>query len=167
MYIISLHTVPTPTVNISPSGPIQGAMVGSPQVINCIVAGVIEVESSSVMIAWMGPNGVDVMNNSGTIFLDLTASNGNTTYTSSLQFAYLIEGDNGTYTCNFMASEISVSQSVELPLTSKLSFTSHLCVQRVYIYSYVGIKIILPELITALKKPAFFVFLRTYIITYV
>ena len=128
MYIISLHTVSIPTVTISPSGPIQGAMVNSPQVINCIVTEVIGVESSSVMIAWIGPNGVDVMNNSRTIFLDPTPSNGDTTYTSSLQFTYLIEGDNGTYSCNFMAGEISVSQSVELPLTSKLSFTSYLCV---------------------------------------
>ena len=48
---IALYTVPTPTVTISPSGPIQGAMVGSPQVINCTVSTVSGVESSSVMIS--------------------------------------------------------------------------------------------------------------------
>ena len=68
------------------------------------------------------------MNNSRTMIMDTTTPNDDTTYTSSLQFTYLMEGDNGTYTCNFIAGEISVSQSVELSLTSKLSFTSYFCV---------------------------------------
>ena len=119
--IISLHAVPPPNVTISPSSPIQGAVGSSSQVINCSVTEVFGVESDSAMIGWMGPNG-DIMNNSRTMIMD-------TTYTSSLQFTYLMEGDNGTYTCNFMAGEISVSQSVELqPLTSKLSLTSYFCV---------------------------------------
>ena len=50
----ALHTVPTPTIIISPSGTIQGAIVGSPQVITCRVTTVSGVESSSVMISWMG-----------------------------------------------------------------------------------------------------------------
>ena len=80
------------------------------------------------MIGWMGPNG-DIMNSSRRMIMDTTISNDETTYTSSLQFTYLMEGDNGTYTCNFMAGEISVSQSVELQsLTSKLLFTSYFCV---------------------------------------
>ena len=37
-------TVPTPTVSITPSGPIQGAMVGSPQDIQCTVSTVSGVE---------------------------------------------------------------------------------------------------------------------------
>ena len=106
----------------------QGAVGSSSQVINCIVTEVFGVESSLAMIGWMGPNG-DIMNNSRTMFLDTTISSDETTYTSILQFTYLMEGDDGTYTCNFMAGEISVSQSVELQsLTSKLSFTSYFCV---------------------------------------
>ena len=120
MSIIPLHTVPPPNVTISPSGPIQGAMVGSPQVINCTVSTVSGVESSSVMISWMGPNG-DIMNTSRTMIMDDYNSADNI-YTSSLQFTYLMEGDEGAYTCNFMAEEISVPQSVELPLISKLLF---------------------------------------------
>ena len=60
------------------------------------------------MIGWMRPNG-DIMNNSRTMIMDTTISNDETTYTSSLHFTYLMEGDNGTYICNFMADEISVS----------------------------------------------------------
>ena len=113
----ALHTVLTPTITISPSGPIQGAMVGSPQVINCTVSTISGMESSSVMISWMGPGGV--ITNDSRVTISPTTSSGNT-YTSSLQFTYLMEGDKGTYTCNVMILETSGSQSVELQsLTSK------------------------------------------------
>ena len=110
--------VPTPNVTLSPSGPIQNATVGNPGGIDCRVSTVSGVESSSVMISWMGPGGV--ITNDSRVTISPTTSSGNT-YTSSLQFTYLMEGDNGTYTCNWMIFETSVSQSVELqPLTSKL-----------------------------------------------
>ena len=118
--IITLHTVPTPTVTISPSGPIQGAMVGSPQVINCTVSAVSGVEFSSVMVSWMGPGGnIDATNN--IVSIGSITAGGNNMYTSSLLFDYLMEGDEGTYTCNVMILGTSESESVELQsLTSKL-----------------------------------------------
>ena len=77
------------------------------------------VETSSVMISWMGPGGISVMNDSR-IFISQTTSSGNN-HTSSLQFTYLMEGDEGIYTCNVMILETSASQSVDLrSLTSKL-----------------------------------------------
>ena len=93
-------------------------MVGNPQVINCTVSTVSGVESSSVMISWMGPGGV--ITSDSRVIISTTTSSGNT-YTSSLQFTYLMEGDEGTYTCNVMILETSGSRSVELQLpTSKL-----------------------------------------------
>ena len=110
--IITLYTVPTLTISTLPSSPIQGAMVGSPQVINCTVSTVSGVESSSVMISWMGPGGSSLLNDSR-VTISPTTSNGNT-YTSSLQFTYLMEGDEGSYTCNVMILEVNGSQLVEL-----------------------------------------------------
>ena len=115
-YTISLHTVPPPTVTISPSGPIQGAMVGSLQVINCTVSTVSGVEPRSVMISWMRLGGDSTMTDCRVNII--TTSSGNT-YTSSLQFTYLMEGDEGTYTCNVMILETSESKSVELSTESK------------------------------------------------
>ena len=112
--ISNFSIVPTLAVIISPTGPIQGVMVGSPQVINCRVRTFSEVQSSLVFISWIGPNGNDVMNASRMI-ISPTTSSGNT-HTSSLQFTYLMEGDEGTYTCNVMILEISESQSVTLSL---------------------------------------------------
>ena len=92
--------------------------MGSPQVINCTVSTVSGVESSSVMISWMGPG--EVITNDNRVIISPTTSSGNT-YTNSLQFTYLMEGDEGTYTCNVMILETNGSQSVELQsLISKL-----------------------------------------------
>ena len=98
-------TVPTPTVSISPSGPIQGAMVGSPQDIQCTVNTVSGVELSSVMTIWMGPGG-DTISNDSRVTISPTSGSGNN-YTSSLQFMYLMEGDvdEGIYTCSVMILE--------------------------------------------------------------
>ena len=124
--IITLHTVPTPTVTISPSGPIQGAMVGSPQVINCTVSTVSGVQFSSIMISWMGP-GENINATNDRVSIGSVTAGGNNMYTRSLQFTYLIEGYEGTYTCNVMILETSESESVELQsLTSKLSFITYM-----------------------------------------
>ena len=119
-YYLVLHAVPTsPDVTVSPSGSIQEAMVGSPQVINCTVSTVSGVESSSVMISWMGPGGN--ITNDSRVTISPTTSSGND-YTSSLEFEYLAEGDEGNYTCNVMILDTSGSQSVNIiALTSKHS----------------------------------------------
>ena len=110
--IFYILTVSDPNITISPLGPIQGAMVGSPLVINCTVSTVSGVESSSVMISWRGPGGGSIVNNSRVTISPITSSGNN--YTSSLQFTYLMEGDEGTYTCNVTVLDNIVSQSVEI-----------------------------------------------------
>ena len=94
--------------------------MGSPQVINCTVSTVSGVKSSSVMISWMGPGGnIDATN--GRVTIGSVTAGGNNMYTRSLQFTYLMEGDEGIYTCNVTILETSESQSVELQhLISKL-----------------------------------------------
>ena len=107
-----LFLVPTPTIDTLslPSDPIQGAMVGSPQDIQCIVSTVSGVELSSVMISWMGPGGEFITNDSR-VTISPTTSGGNN-YTSSLQFTYLMKGDEGMYTCNVMILETSASNVI-------------------------------------------------------
>ena len=100
-------TVPTPTVSITPSGPIQGALVGSPQDIQCTVSTVGGVELSSVMISWMGPGG-DTITNDSRVTISPTSGTDNN-YTSSLQFSYLREEDIGNYFCAALILETSAS----------------------------------------------------------
>ena len=118
--IIALHIVPTPTITISPSSRIQGAMVGIPHVINCTVNTVNGVEISSVMIRWIRARGVYLTSDTR-VAITPTTSSGSNTYISSLQFAYLMEGDEGIYNCIVMILEISISTSVNIQsLISKL-----------------------------------------------
>ena len=85
--------------------------MGSPQVINCTVSTVSGVESSLVIISWMGPGGT--ITSDSRVTISPTTSSGNT-YTSSLQFTYLMEGDEGTYTCNVMILETNGNSSIEM-----------------------------------------------------
>ena len=84
--------------------------MGSPQLINCMMSTVSGVESR-IMISWIGPGGV--ITNDDRVTISPTTSSGNI-YTSSLQFTYLMEGDEGTYTCNVTIFDTGGSQSVEI-----------------------------------------------------
>ena len=95
--------------------------MGSPQVINCTVSTVNGVEYSSVMISWIGPGG-NIEATNGRVSIGSVTAGGNNMYTRSLLFDYLMEGDEGNYTCKVMILETSESQSVVLePLTGRLS----------------------------------------------
>ena len=93
--------------------------MGSPQVIKCIVSTVSGVESTLVIVSWMGPGGkIDTTNSR--VYIGSVTPGGNNTFTSSLQFTYLMEGDEGTYTCNVTILESSGNSSVDiLSLASK------------------------------------------------
>ena len=106
-------------VTITPSGPIQGAMVGSPQDIQCTVSTVSGVELSSVMISWMGPGGDTITNNSR-VTISPTSGSGNN-YTSSLQFMYLMEGDEGRYECSVLILETTASSLVQMDKITSMS----------------------------------------------
>ena len=105
-------TVPSPTVSITPSGPIQGAMVGNPQDIQCTVNTVSGVELNSVMISWTGPGG-DTIRNDSRVTISPTSGSGNN-YTNSLQFVYLMEGDEGIYVCSVFILETFTSISMKV-----------------------------------------------------
>ena len=95
-------------------------MVGSPQDIQCIVSTVSGVELSSVMISWMRPGGESITNNSR-VTISPTTSSGNN-YTSSLQFTYLMEGDEGMYTCNVMILDTTASELFTLSNLISMSY---------------------------------------------
>ena len=113
------HLVPTPNITTLPSGPIQGAMVGSPQDIQCKVSTISGVSLSSVKINWTRSGGKSLKNDSR-VTISPTTSNGNN-YTSKLWFRYLMEGDEGNYTCEVMIvnARNSISQRLAI-LTGKI-----------------------------------------------
>ena len=104
--------------------PTSQPRVGMSVDIVCRVSTVSGVESSSVFISWTGPGGGLVggpIINDSRVSISPTTSSGNN-FTSSVQFTYLMEGDEGTYTCNVIILETSGSSSCMLPsLISKLA----------------------------------------------
>ena len=87
--------------------------MGSPQVINCTVSTVTGVVSSLVMVNWIGPGG-NINATNGRVSVGSVTNDGNNTYTRSLQFTYLMEGDDGLYNCNVTILETDAAASVNL-----------------------------------------------------
>ena len=105
--------------------PTSQPRVGTNVDIVCTVTTGSGVESSSVLISWTGAgegSGGGPIINDSRVSISPTTSSGNN-YTSSIQFTYLMEGDEGTYTCNVMILETSGASSYILPsLISKFKF---------------------------------------------
>ena len=105
--------------------------MGSSLNIQCTVSTVSGVESSEVMINWFIPEGsIDETN--GRVSVGSVTDKGNNTYTSSLQFDYLMEGDEGLYSCRVTIRvtgvQVAISGSLH-SLTSKcVCPCSHVCV---------------------------------------
>ena len=88
-------TVPSFSVSLSDS--IQRAMIGSPLAIQCTID-TDGMDLGTVMISWMGPGGDTITSGSR-----VTIS-GTTGLMSTLNFMYLMEEDEGTYTCSVITS---------------------------------------------------------------
>ena len=110
--------VPIPDVSVIPFGSIVDGIVGSPQEIHCTVSTVSGVELTSIMISWMGPGGDTITNDSRVTISPITAINND--FISTLEFTYLMEGDEGIYNCDVMILETTASGIIEIRnLTSK------------------------------------------------
>ena len=116
-----MHTAGTYMVTVTLSSR-QNRIVGNPEEFTCTVSGAVGAELSSVMISWMGPGGV--ITNDNRVTISPITSSGND-FLSTLRFKYLMEGDEGTYTCNVMILDSSVTGSITL---SSLIGKSHFCI---------------------------------------
>ena len=128
-YKYSFIIVPLPDISILPVGTIIDGIVGNPQEIHCTVSTVNGVELSSVMISWMGPGGDTIRNDSRVTISQIIQVNND--YVSTLEFAYLMEGDEGIYTCDTMILGTEASSTSEIKnLTSKLWITDFYALKR-------------------------------------
>ena len=82
--------------------------MGSPQVITCTA---ITPTLLDVVFNWTGPSG-NIIDDSR-VTISQTVINGEN-YTRSLQFTYLMEGDEGTYTCVVSLLSINNSDSINI-----------------------------------------------------
>ena len=87
-------------------------MVGSHQPLHCTVRTISGVELKSVIVVWTGPDGV--ITSDSRVTIDPTTGSSETDFISTLQFAYLMEGDEGYYQCDVMILETTASDFIEI-----------------------------------------------------
>ena len=93
--------------------------MGSPLTIQCIANTTDPFDVNDVIFTWIEPGGDTITNDDNRVTVDPTTSSGRN-YTSSLQISYLMEGDNGSYTCNVTTFDMSRSATAVLgPLIGK------------------------------------------------
>ena len=110
-YYVYIHTAPTLMVITSIFNN-QVILVGNTEVVTCTVSGAVGVSLSSVMISWTGPGGANITIDSR-VTIGPTTSNGNN-FLSTLRFEFLMEGDEGIYTCNVTILDTTVSAISDL-----------------------------------------------------
>ena len=115
-YVFS--AVPNFNIHILPIGSLQGAMVGDKQTIHCIINTVSGITLNSVIVKWIDPSGISLTNSSRITISQVTvgSSNNNSinSFTSSLDFMYLMEGDEGTYRCDVTILQTNASVKFEV-----------------------------------------------------
>ena len=118
MYV-SIVLAPIIDVSINSKTSLRSGFVGYPYVLQCLVYAE-GINSSIVGVRWTGPNGN--ITNDGRLNITSTVSNG-TNHTSTLQFPYLSEDDEGLYECRVEMNILGINKSELIKLEN---FTSEL-----------------------------------------
>ena len=105
--------MPDLRISIQPSGYLQG-VVGEMQVITCSITITSTIDPDSVDLTWTNADSIITADNRVTIITNITENPSSFTYTTIIQFAYLMEGDEGNYTCNVEVDDMMESNSITL-----------------------------------------------------
>ena len=110
---ILIFLVPVPRISLQPSGYLQG-VVGEMQDIICSVTITSTIDPDSVELTWTNADSIITTDNRVTIITNITENPFSFTYTTIIQFAYLMEGDEGNYTCNVEVDDMMETRSIIL-----------------------------------------------------
>ena len=112
---LAMHNVlvPVPRISLQPSGYLQG-VVGEMQDITCSVTITSTIDPDSVELTWTNADSIITADNGVTIITNITENPFSFAYTTIIQFAYLMEGDEGNYTCNVEVDDMMESRSIVL-----------------------------------------------------
>ena len=105
--------MPVLRISIQPSGYLQG-VAGEMQVITCSITITSTIDPDSVDLTWTNADSIISADNRVTIITNITENPSSFTYTTIIQFAYLMEGDEGNYTCNVEVDDMMESNSITL-----------------------------------------------------
>ena len=134
-YSNCLYVVTVPRISLQPSGYLQG-VVGEMQNINCSVSISSMLYLDSVELLWINDNVIVTDDNRIIIATYITENPSSFTYTTIIQFAYLMERDEGNYTCIVEVDDMVESRSIMLEnLRSKQTYK--LSSIKIYMLTYI------------------------------
>ena len=111
MFFYKLFIVPIPRISYQPSG----RFVGKMQDIICSVTITSAVDPNSVELTWTNNDSIIRTDNRVAITpTNITENPSSFTYSTTIQFAYLMEGDEGDYTCNVTVDDMMESHSITM-----------------------------------------------------
>ena len=85
------------------------------QYITCSITITSAIDPDSVELTWTNADSIITADNRVTIMpTNITENPFSFTYTTTIQFAYLMEGDEGNYTCNVEVNNMTESHSTTL-----------------------------------------------------
>ena len=106
--------MPVPRISLQPSGFLQG-VVGEMQDIICSVTITAAIDSNSVELTWTNNDSIITTDNRVTITpTNITENPSSFTYSTTIRFTDLMEGDEGNYTCNVTVDDMMESHSITL-----------------------------------------------------
>ena len=111
-----LHVVPSPRVFLRPNH-LQQGIIGESTHLVCLIVISSTAQSSSVNLTWNFTSNDDRVTVIPTTIT--TDDSIGIIYTTVIQFAYLIEGDEGNYTCTAMIEENSGESTFDLEIICK------------------------------------------------
>ena len=115
MYLCWHHlAVPVPRISFQPSGFLLG-VIEEMQDIICSVTITSTIDPNSVELTWTNNDGIITTDNRVTITpINITENPSSFTYSTTIRFAYLMEGDEGNYTCNVAVDDMMESHLINL-----------------------------------------------------
>ena len=107
----SLFIVPVPRVSLQP----REGVIGRMQHIICVITISSAIDPDLVELTWTrDDSSITTDNRVAIIPTNVIENPSSFTYTTTIQFAYLMEGDEGNYTCNVTVEDMTKSQSIIL-----------------------------------------------------
>ena len=106
--------MPVPRISFQPSGFLQGD-VGEMQDIICSVTITSAIDPDLVKLTWTYDDSNITTDDRVTVIPTIITENPSSfTYSTTIQFVYLMEGDEGNYTCNIAVDDMMESYSTTL-----------------------------------------------------
>ena len=115
------------------------------QDITCSVTITSTIDPDSVELTWTLDDNIIITDNRVTIITNITENPFSFTYTTIIQFAYLMEGDEGNYTC--IVETDDMMESLSTIFENLRSMYTNISISQTLLYAYIFVYLQYPVLL--------------------